>query len=152
MATLWIDADAIPNVIKEIICKAANRTSTPAVFVANRPTQLPGSKFLSYRVVSGGFDEADNAIVAACETGDLVITNDIPLASDAIAKGAQVINNRGEPLTKQNIGAKLNMRDFYDTMRASGIQGRGPAPLSAQDRQAFANGLDKYLAKLPKNA
>ncbi|HSG60553.1 MAG TPA: YaiI/YqxD family protein [Pseudomonadales bacterium] len=148
MPTIWIDADAIPTIIKDVICKAANRTSTPAVFVANRPTQLPGSKFLSYRVVSGGFDEADNAIVDACQSGDLVITNDIPLAADAIAKGAQVINNRGEPLTTQNIGAKLNMRDFFDTMRASGIQGRGPAPLTAQDKQAFANGLDKYLAKI----
>jgi uncharacterized protein len=148
MATIWIDADAIPNAIKEVICKAANRTSTRAIFVANRPTQLPGSPFLSYRVVSGGFDEADNAIVEACEAGDLVITNDIPLAADAIAKGAQVINNRGEPLSKQNIGAKLNMRDFFDTMRASGIQSRGPAPMSAQDKQAFANGLDKYLAKI----
>jgi uncharacterized protein YaiI (UPF0178 family) len=147
MATIWIDADAIPNVIKEIICKAANRTHVMAIFVANRATQLPGSKFLSYRVVSGGFDEADNAIVAACEAGDLIITNDIPLASDAIAKGAEVINNRGESLSKQNIGAKLNMRDFYDTMRASGIQGRGPAPLSPQDRQTFANALDRWLAK-----
>lgn len=147
MATIWIDADAIPNVIKDIICKAANRTQVMAIFVANRATQLPGSKFLSYRVVSGGFDEADNAIVAACEAGDLIVTNDIPLASDAIAKGAEVINNRGEPLSKQNIGAKLNMRDFYDTMRSSGIQGRGPAPLSPQDRQAFANALDRWLAK-----
>lgn len=147
MTTIWIDADAIPNAIKEVICKAANRTEVQAIFVANRPTQLPGSKFFSYRVVSGGFDEADNAIVEACTKGDLVITNDIPLASDAIGKGADVLNNRGEPLSKQNIGAKLNMRDFYDTMRSSGFQSKGQAPLSPQDKQAFANAIDRWLAK-----
>lgn len=144
---IYIDADAIPNIIKDIICRAAIRTQVNAIFIANRPTQLQGSPFLSYRVVSDGFDVADKAIVQACEKGDLVVTSDIPLAAEAIEKGAEVVSPRGERFTKANIGARLNMRDFYDTMRASGIQGKGPAPLSAQDKQAFANALDRLLAK-----
>lgn len=144
---IYIDADAIPVVIKDIICRAAIRTQVNAVFIANRSTQLQKSPYLTYRVVSDGFDVADKAIVQACETGDIVISSDIPLAAEAIAKGAQVISPRGEKFTKANIGAKLNLRDFYDTMRSSGIQGRGPAPLSAQDKQAFANALDGLLAK-----
>ncbi len=144
---IYIDADAIPNVIKEIICRAAIRTQVNAIFIANRATQLPSSPFLSYRVVRDGFDVADKAIVQACEPKDLVITSDIPLAAEAIEKGAEVVSPRGERFTKANIGARLNMRDFYDTMRASGIQSRGPAPLSSQDKQAFANALDRLLAK-----
>src|SRR5690606_23094507 len=96
--------------------------------------------------VSAGYDVADNLIVEKAEQGDLVITSDIPLASEVIAKGALVLTSRGEPFTRDNIGGRLNMRDFMDTMRASGVHSGGPPPLNATDRQRFANGLDRYLA------
>ena len=145
--TIWVDADACPKVVKEILCRAANRTQTPLVFVANQRIPVPPSPYIRSVVVSSGFDVADAEIVNRCEAGDLVITSDIPLASEVIAKQGHVISSRGEVLTQANIGERLNIRDFMDTMRASGEHTRGPAPLNQRDRQQFANALDGYLAK-----
>jgi hypothetical protein len=145
--TIWVDADACPKVIKEIICKAADRGKIATVFIANQPIPLPPSSFIRFVQVASGFDVADNEIVARCSTGDLVITADIPLAADVIAKGCLALNPRGELYDQQNIGAKLNMRDFMDTMRASGIQTGGQNPLNQRDRQSFANQLDRYITQ-----
>jgi len=143
---IWVDADSCPAVIREIICRAAIRTKTPATFVANQYLNLPNSPFLTMRQVSSGFDVADDEIVAMVNAGDLVITSDLPLADEVIDKGAQVISHRGEALTKDNIKPRLNMRDFMDTLRASGVQSGGQAPLSQSERQQFANRLDRFLA------
>lgn len=147
---IWVDADACPGVIKEILFKAATRTNTSLTLVANHFIKTPPSLIIDFLQVSSGFDVADDEIVKRCERGDLVITADIPLAAEVIEKGALALNPRGEAYSKENIGSLLNMRDFMDTMRSSGIQGGGPPPLNNADRQAFANQLDKYLAKLNK--
>lgn len=147
---IWIDADACPVVIRDIIVKAANRTKIPTTFLANHYLKLPPSPLVSFKQVSSGFDEADNEIVRLCQPGDLVISSDIPLANDVIEKGAFVITSRGEQFTKENIKAKLNMRDFMDTMRSSGMQSGGQAPLSQADRMAFSNELDKVLTRYLK--
>lgn len=147
---IWVDADACPKVIKEILYRAAERTQTATVFVANQALSIPPSKFLSTLQVAKGFDIADNEIVARCQAEDLVITADIPLAAEVIEKGAYALNPRGELYTKHNIKQRLNMRDFMDTLRASGIQTGGPAAISQQDRQAFANQLDKLLTQVHK--
>ncbi len=144
---IWIDADACPVAIKEIIYRASMRTETTTTFVANQPLTLPRSPFLQSIQVSAGFDIADNLIVERAQPGDLVVTSDIPLASEVLAKGAEVITVRGEVLTKDNIKGRLNMRDFMETMRASGIHSGGPAPMNAADKQSFANRLDAYLAR-----
>lgn len=145
--TIWVDADACPAVVKTVLCRAAERTQTDCVFVANQPITLPGSRYLRSLRVAAGFDVADNEIVKRVMTGDLVVTGDIPLADEVITKGAEVINNRGESLTHDNIKARLNIRDFMDSMRASGIQSGGPKPYNDKDKQAFANALDRYLAR-----
>lgn len=147
---IWVDADACPVVIREIICRAAERTATPATFVANQPVRLPRSPWLKSVQVAQGFDVADEAIAARCEAGDLVITGDIPLASEVIAKGCQALNPRGELYTTESIGQRLNMRDFMDTLRASGIDTGGAPKMSQTDRRDFANNLDRLLAKKPK--
>ncbi|WP_119396270.1 YaiI/YqxD family protein [Salinibius halmophilus] len=144
---IWVDADACPVVIKEILYRGAQRTQIKTTFVANQGLSVPNSPYLATLQVQSGFDVADDEIVKRCEPGDLVITADIPLASEVLDKGAMALNPRGEQYTEHNIKAKLGMRDFMDTMRASGIQTGGPAPLSQADRQAFANALDKLLAK-----
>ncbi|MDO6460448.1 YaiI/YqxD family protein [Granulosicoccaceae sp. 1_MG-2023] len=144
---IWVDADACPVVVREIVCRAAERTSTTATFVANQPVRLPRSPWLKSVQVSQGFDVADDAIVARCEPGDLVITADIPLASEVIAKGALALNPRGELYTKESIGQRLNMRDFMDTLRASGIDTGGAPKMSQSERRDFANNLDRLLAK-----
>lgn len=144
--SIWVDADACPVVIRDILCKAAIRTQITTTFVANQPIALPQSLWLRALQVAAGYDVADNLIVEKAEPGDLVITSDIPLASEVIAKGALVLTVRGEAYTRDNIRGRLNMRDFMDTMRASGVHGGGPPPLNATDRQRFANGLDRYLA------
>lgn len=144
---IWVDADACPAVIKEILFKAANRTRIALTLVANQPLKTPPSRFISAITVRKGFDEADNEIVRRVEESDLVITHDIPLASDIIDKGAMALSPRGELFTVDNIKQRLNMRDFLDTMRSSGIQTGGPPPLSQSDRQAFANNLDRILTK-----
>ena len=148
--TIYVDADACPVVIKEILYRAAHRTETETLFVANQPLRVPPSRYLKTQQVAAGFDVADNLIVQHVVEGDLVITADIPLAAEVIAKGAAVFSPRGEAYTQANIGSRLNMRDFMDTLRSSGIQTGGPPPLSQADRQAFANLLDGWLAKQPK--
>ena len=144
---IWVDADACPTVIKEILFKAANRTKTELILVANQSIKTPPSRFIRSIRVSKGFDEADNEIVKRVHQTDLVITHDIPLASDVIDKGALALSPRGELFTSENVKQRLNMRDFLDTMRSSGIQTGGPDPLSQSDRQAFANNLDRLLTK-----
>ncbi len=145
--TIWVDADACPVAIREIICRAAVRTKTTTVFVANQYIRLPASDFLRMQQVMQGFDVADNEIVKQVQSGELVITSDIPLASEVIDKGALALNTRGELYTKENIKSRLNIRDFMDTLRSSGIQTGGQPPLSAQDKQQFANHLDRWLAQ-----
>ena len=144
---VWIDADACPVVIKEILFKAARRTGIQLTLVANQSMQTPPDKNITSLQVPQGFDVADDEIVKLVEAGDLVITSDIPLASEVIEKGGQALSPRGELFTPNNIGGRLNMRDFLDTMRSSGVHGGGPPPLNKQDRQAFANQLDRILTK-----
>lgn len=144
---IWVDADACPVVIKEIIFRAAQRAEIYTTLVANQSIPVPPSKFIKSIQVSSGFDVADDEIVLRCDAGDLVITADIPLASEVIDKGGQALNPRGELYTKANIRGRLNMRDFMDTMRASGVQSGGPPPLGNRDKQAFANSLDRVIAK-----
>lgn len=146
--TIWVDADACPAVIKEILYRAAERKQLPLVLVANQPLRTPPSPFISSLTVSKGFDEADNEIVRRCHQGDLVITGDIPLAAEVLAKGAEAINPRGERYDRDTIRQKLTMRDFMETLRASGVQSGGPAAFSQADRQAFANQLDRLLQQL----
>lgn len=144
---IWVDADACPVVIKEILFKAAQRTKVPVTLVANQSIRIPSSPYIQMLQVSSGFDVADNEIVKRCEAGDLVITSDIPLAAEVIEKNANALSPRGELHTKDNIRGRLNIRDFMDTMRASGIQTGGPPALSQTDRKNFAGHLDRFLAK-----
>lgn len=144
---LWVDADACPNVIKNILFRAAERVEIPCILVANQAISIPPSKWIERRVVSSGFDVADNYIVDHAEPSDLVITADIPLAAEVIDKGALAVNPRGELYTRENIKQRLAMRDFMEQMRSSGVQTDGPATFNQQDRMAFANTLDKLLAQ-----
>jgi hypothetical protein len=144
---ILVDADACPKVIKDILFRAAFRTETPLLLVANQYLSVPESPLIRSLQVAAGFDVADHEIVRRVETGDLVITQDIPLADEVIAKGGQVITPRGELLTQENIRQRLNMRDFLDTLRGSGIHTGGPPPLNQADRMAFANRLDRLLVK-----
>ena len=146
---IWVDADACPVVIKEILFRAAERTGVLVTLVANRALRVPPSEYIRTKCVAAGFDVADNEIVKRVGAGDLVITNDIPLAAEVIAKGALALSPRGELHTAENIGPRLNMRDFLDTMRASGMDTGGPPPLSQSDRQSFARHLDTWLAARP---
>lgn len=143
---IWVDADACPKVIREILFRAATRTGVMLTLVANQQMQAPPARHIRCLRVAPGFDVADNEIVRRVAAGDLVITADIPLAAEVIAKGAQALNPRGELYTRENIGARLNMRDFMDNLRGSGINTGGPPPLNQTDRQAFANHLDRLLA------
>ncbi|KAA9002534.1 YaiI/YqxD family protein [Affinibrenneria salicis] len=145
MTQIWVDADACPNVIKEVLFRAAERTQMMITLVANQTLKVPPSRFIRTLRVAPGFDVADNEIVRRMAAGDLVITSDIPLASEAIDKGGVALNPRGERYTPDTIRQRLNMRDFMDTLRASGIQTGGPATLSQRDRQQFAGELDKWL-------
>ena len=148
---LWVDADACPVVIKEILFRAAERTCSLLTLVANQPIRVPSSQYIKTIQVPAGFDVADNEIVRRLEAGDLVITADIPLAAEVIEKGGHALNPRGELYTTENIKARLNMRDFMDTLRSSGINTGGPPAISLSDRQAFANNLDRFLAKYANN-
>ncbi len=145
--TIWVDADACPNVVRDILFRAAERTGIPLILVANQPVRTPGSRHIRSIQVPPGADAADNEIVLRMEANDLVITSDIPLADEVITKGGLALSPRGELFTKENIRGRLNMRDFLETMRASGIQSGGPPALNQQDRQQFANQLDRWLAK-----
>jgi uncharacterized protein YaiI (UPF0178 family) len=144
---IWVDADACPVVIKDILFRAAERTGVSLTLVANQSIKTPPFPHIRSLQVSAGFDVADNEIVKRVQPGDLVITSDIPLAAEAIAKGAQALSPRGELLTEANVRPRLNMRDFLDTMRASGVHSGGPPPLSQRDRQAFANHLDSFITR-----
>ena len=148
---IWVDADACPVVIKEILFRAAERTKIQVTFVANQSVQIPASLHINFIQVPQGFDVADNEIVKRMGSGDLVITSDIPLAAEVIEKGGLALSPRGEMHTAEDIGARLNMRDFMDTMRSSGVEvGGGPPPLSQSDRKAFANHLDQFLTRYSK--
>lgn len=144
---IWVDADACPVVIRDILFRAAARTGVRLTLVANRPVRVPPSPRIRLLQVASGFDVADNEIVRRMDAGDLVITSDIPLAAEVIEKGGLALSPRGELYSADNIRARLNMRDFLDTLRASGIETGGPPALSQRDRQAFANNLDTLLRK-----
>ena len=149
-ARIWVDADACPNVIKEILFRAAERTGVTVTLVANRAIAIPRIPSLHLLQVSDGFDVADRQIVERTRAGDLVITADIPLAAQIIAKGGEALNPRGERYSPDTIRGVLTMRDFMDTMRASGMVGGGPPALTQADRNAFASHLDKWLARQAK--
>lgn len=147
---IWIDADACPNPIKEIIYRAADRKQLYVTLVANQWLKIPSSPFIKMQQVEKGFDIADNVIVQQVVAHDLVITSDIPLAADVLNKQAHVLTPRGERYTLDTIKERLVMRDFMETMRASGVQSGGPAPFSSKDREQFANQLDKLISTLNK--
>lgn len=147
---IWVDADACPVVIKEILYRAAERTGVQLTLVANQALNIPNSSYINTLQVPRGFDVADDEIVKRLDAGDLVITSDIPLAAEVIEKGGHALSPRGELHTTENIRARLNMRDFLDTMRASGVDTGGPPGLSQRDRQDFANNLDRFLTKHAK--
>ena len=142
---IWVDADACPVVVKEILFKA-ERTETETTLIANHAMRVPGSRFIRLVQVPTGFDIADHEIVKRCEAGDIVITSDIPLAAEVVEKGGVAVSPRGEKFDRENIRARLNMRDFMDTMRGSGVEMSRTAAFSKQDRMAFANQLDRLLA------
>ena len=142
---IWVDADACPVAAKEILFRAAERTGTETTLVANNSVRIPPSPYIKLLTVEAGFDVADNEIVKRLKAGDLVITSDIPLAAEVIEKDAQALNPRGELYSPDTIASRLNMRDFMDTMRSSGIHTKGPPAFSKSDCSAFANHLDKIL-------
>ena len=144
---IWIDADACPGVVKEILFRAAQRTGVQLTLVANQFLRVPAAANISMIQVAQGFDVADNEIVKRAGAGDLVITSDIPLAAEVIDKGAYALSTRGEWYSTDNIRARLNMRDFMDTLRSSGVDTGGPPALNQADRQAFANHLDSFLTR-----
>lgn len=143
---IWVDADACPAVIREIIFRAARRTGTPVTLVANQPIRVPRSALFNTLQVPGGFDAADDRIAEESGTGDLVVTADIPLAARVVEKGTLALNPRGELYTEANIRERLNLRDFMDELRGSGVQTGGPPPLGAREKHAFAAALDRLLA------
>lgn len=143
---IWIDADACPKVCRDMLCRASERTSTALIFVSNHPIPLPKSPLIKAVNVPSGFDVADNKIAADILPNDLLITQDIPLAAAAIAKGALVITPRGDVLDKNNIGERLTLRNFQEELRGSGMLSGGPAALDNKDKQKFGNALDKYLS------
>ena len=147
---IWVDADACPNVIKEILFRAAQRLEVEVILVANQFIKTPRSQYIRSVQVPGGFDVADNYIVQQLQAGDLVITADIPLAAEAIGKGGHVIDPRGEQYTPDNIRQRLSIRDMMEQLRSSGQITGGPPPLDQTNRQQFANALDRLLAKLIK--
>lgn len=145
---IWVDADACPKVIKEILYRAAVRVQCQLLLVANQPLTVPRSQFIKTRLVEQGFDVADNYIVQQCAVGDLVITADIPLAAEVLEKGVDALNPRGELYIRETIRQKLTMRDFMDEMRGTAVMtGGGPPPLNQTDRREFANALDRFLNK-----
>ena len=144
---IWVDADACPAVVKDILYRAAERTRVPLTLVANKPLRTPPSPFIRTLQVPRGFDVADNEIARRVEPGDLVVTADIPLAAEVIERGGHALDPRGELFSPETIRERLTMRDFMDELRASGVQTGGPPPLAHGDRQRFANQLDRLLAR-----
>ncbi|MFE4105467.1 YaiI/YqxD family protein [Almyronema epifaneia] len=144
---IWVDADACPNVIKEILFRAAKRVAIKTILVANQPLQVPASPYIDTVLVRSGFNRADGYIVEQLQAGDLVITADIPLAAAAIAKGAYALSPRGVFFDQGNIRERLSLRNFMDELRSGGVDTGGPPAFSQRDREAFANQLDRFLAK-----
>ena len=147
---ILVDADACPAVVKDILFRAAERLELPMTLVANKPLRTPPSRFIRSMQVSKGFDVADNEITGRIEAGDLVITADIPLASDVIARGAHALNPRGEFYTPDNIAERLALRNYLAELRSGGVQTGGPAPLDNTDRKRFADQLDRFLTARQK--
>jgi hypothetical protein len=148
---IWVDADACPVVIKDILFRVAEKRQIVVTLIANKLLRTPPSRYIKALQVPHGFDVADREIIRLLQAGDLIITADIPLASDVIAKGGWVLTPRGEFYTKDNIEQQLTMRNFMDELRGSGVDTGGPPPLSQNDRQMFANQLDRHLTRyLPK--
>ena len=149
---IWVDADACPGVIKEILFRSADRVGARLTLVANKPLQSPPSRYIDAVQVPAGLDAADRHIAAAVEAGDLVITADIPLAADVVARGAIALNPRGDLYTADNIRERLSMRNLMDELRGIGVATGGPSPLNKSDRQAFANQLDRLLTRQRKTS
>lgn len=147
---VWVDADACPGPVRDILVRAADRAGVHVTFVANQWIRLPASPYLRAIQVAHGPDVADSEIAARLRAGDLVVTQDIPLAARAVEAGATAINPRGEPYAADTIAERLSMRNFMDELRGAGVQTGGPAPFHARDRQAFAAGLDRWLARRPR--
>jgi uncharacterized protein YaiI (UPF0178 family) len=148
---IWVDADACPVVIREILFRAAERTGVTMTLVANKPVRLPASaQNVHFVQVPAGFDAADKRIVELMAAGDLVITADVPLAAAAIEKGGVALNPRGELYTSENVRERLSVRNFLDELRGSGVNTGGPPALSQRERQMFANQLDRLLARRAK--
>ncbi|MGN2250989.1 YaiI/YqxD family protein [Frateuria sp. GZRe14] len=150
-AQIWVDADACPGPIKEILFRAAERAQVMVTLVANQMLRTPPTRWVRAIQVAGGFDVADNEIVQRLSSGDLVVTQDIPLAAQAIDKGALALHPRGELYTRETIAQRLSMRNFMDELRGAGVDTGGPATFHARDRQAFANQLDRWLQQRPKH-
>ena len=144
---IWVDADACPTVVRDILFRASARTGTPLTLLANHPLKVPPHQHIRFIQVASGFDKADDEIVKRISAGDLAITQDLPLAADILAKQGLVLTSRGERLTENNIKARLNMRDFLETMRASGEHTGGPSSFDQSDRKRFADQLDRILAR-----
>lgn len=144
---IWVDADACPGPVKEILFRAAERAQVEVTLVANQWLRTPSSRFVRALQVQGGFDAADDEIADRAAPGDLVVTQDIPLASRVLAKGADAVNPRGERFTRDNIAERLSVRNFMEELRGAGVQTGGPAAFGARDRQAFAKALDTWVAR-----
>jgi len=144
---IWVDADACPKMIKEILFRAADRTGTKTIFVANQWLQIPASEHLQFLLVEQGSDIADDKIAEDCEAGDLIITADIPLAARVVEKGATALDPRGKIYNASNIKEILSMRDFMDSLRGSGVETGGPAGFGQQEKQHFANALDRFITQ-----
>ncbi len=148
---IWVDGDACPVVIKDILFKAAERTGVQLTLVANRPVRIPFVHCINFVQVASGLDVADHEIIRRLDAGDLVITADIPLAAKVIGKGGSALNPRGEMYSADSIKSRLSVRDFMETLRASGVDTGGPPTLNKSDRQNFANQLDKFLTRHRKS-
>lgn len=147
---IWVDADACPHVIKDLLFRAANRLKIALTLVANQSLSIPASPYIHVLRVPAGFDVADHTIVQHIRAGDLVVTADIPLAAQVVGKGAHALNPRGQVYTQENIHAHLTMRHVMDELRQSGVNTGGPSPFSPRDRQAFANQFDRLLTQFGK--
>jgi hypothetical protein len=147
---IWVDADACPHVIKDLLFRAADRLGILPTLVANQPLRAPPSPFIKALQVPAGFDAADHTIAQHVRAGELVVTADIPLAAQVIARGGHALNPRGELYTRENMPEHLTMRNFMDELRKSGVDTGGPSPFSPRDRQAFANQLDRVLTHYGK--
>ena len=144
---IWVDADACPVPVREILFRAAERAQVQVTLVANHALRTPPTRYVRSLQVAGGFDVADNEIVARVAAGDLVVTQDIPLAAQVLEKGAQAVNPRGVPFTPDSIAQQLSMRQFMEELRSAGVDTGGPAAFHPRDRQAFANQLDIWLSR-----